>query len=247
MSKTPDRALLQVKILSLFPEMFPGPLGFSVAKRALEKGIWSYQAINIREFGVGRHKNVDAPQYGGGKGAVIRADVLSRAIDANLSHIAKVYYFSAKGRTINQSIVREIIDQRNVMLVCGRFEGIDERIIAEYNVEQLSLGDFILSGGEIAALALLDSCIRLLPGVLARRQVCRDESFCDGMEGMLEHPVYTRPRMWRGLSVPCELLSGNHSKVDRWKKEQSLLITRLKRPELILGGGDERNGAEAGS
>jgi tRNA (guanine37-N1)-methyltransferase len=240
MSQSDANPLFLAKIISLFPEMFPGPLGFSVAKRALEQSIWSYELINIRDFGVGRHKTVDSPQYGGGKSAVMRADVVSSAIEANLSGVNSIYYFSARGKLINQSIVREVIAQKSVMFICGRFEGIDERIIAEYNAVELSLGDFILSGGEIAALALLDACVRLLPGVLAKSHVPHDESFCDGMSGMLEHPLYTKPRVWRGHSVPDELLSGDHSKINRWKREQSLLITRLRRPDLIPGYGNEQ-------
>lgn len=237
MTSTP--CLFHAKILSLFPEMFPGPLGFSVAKRALNGGIWSYEVINIRDFGLGAHKSVDSPQYGGGGGAVLRADVLANALDANLNGVEEIYYFSPRGKPLSQPIIEDAVRKAKVMLICGRFEGVDERLLEEYNPTQVSLGDFILSGGEIAALAFLDACIRILPGTLARPPIARHESFGEGMCGMLEHPIYTKPRMWRNRSVPDELLSGDHAKIERWRREASVLVTEKARPGLNSGRTDE--------
>lgn len=225
-------------ILTIFPEMFPATLGHSLAGQALEEGIWGYDAINIRDFGVTQHKNVDDKPYGGGNGMVMRADVLGNAIDFahQKNKFKKIYYMSPRGKPLNQRVVHEIAAEKNIGIICGRFEGIDERIINEYNVEELSLGDFILSGGELAAMTLLDACIRVLPDVLVNQDTLKEESFClqdkDG-NPLLEYPLYTRPPEWKGHKVPDILVSGDHGKVEEWRYEKALEITRAKRPDLI--------------
>jgi tRNA (guanine37-N1)-methyltransferase len=223
-----------VTILSIFPDMFPGTLGFSIPKKALEKGLWSYQTVNIRDFGIGIHKRVDDPQCAGLGGMVMRADVLSNAIDAHLAKGDDIFYLSPRGRKVSQSVIEEIVRSNRIMLICGRFEGVDERVLEEYNVKELSIGDFILSGGEVAAMALLEACVRILPGVLTDHRVVDDDSFGKGISGMLEYPLYTKPRTWKNKSVPEVLVSGNHEAVFRWKKQKSFEITNLKRPDLIL-------------
>lgn len=226
-----------VTILTTFPEMFPSTLAYSLAGNALKQGIWSYDVINIRDFGVTRHKNVDDDPYGGGNGLVMRVDVLSEAIDYALTKYpdSEIYYMSPRGRVIKQSIICEVLSKKNIIIVCGRFEGIDERVIEEYNVTEISLGDFILSGGEVAAIAMMDACIRLIPGVLANNETLIEESFSDiHHEGLLlEYPLYTRPSMWRGRSVPDVLLSGNHRQIEEWRKKESVRITLERRPDLL--------------
>lgn len=222
-------------ILTIFPEMFPGPLGHSLAGGALKKGIWEYEIIDIRDFGLTKHKNVDDEPYGGGSGMVMRADVLGNALDKAMkdSDTDIIYYMSPRGKIFNQRLAEEIIEEKNIIILCGRFEGIDERVIHEYNVREISIGDFILSGGEIASLAMLDSCIRLLPGVLGNKNTLSEESFSIGNSNLLEYPLYTRPEIWRGAKVPEVLLSGNHAKIEEWKIDQSREITKKRRPELL--------------
>ncbi len=225
-------------ILTIFPEMFPSTLGYSLAGQALNKNLWSYEIINIRDFGVTKHHNVDDEPYGGGNGLVMRADVLSGALDKALSKTpnADIYYMSPRGIPLKQSLVREIVCKKNIIILCGRFEGIDERVIEEYNVTEISLGDFVLSGGEVAAVALLDACIRLIPGVLANQSTLIEESFSeiesDGL--LLEYPLYTRPAIWRERCVPEVLLSGNHQDIKEWKKAEAIKITATRRPDLLL-------------
>lgn len=230
-------AKFRVTILTLFPEMFPGPLGYSLAGSAHAKNIWSCDVINIRDFGLTKHKNVDDEPYGGGNGLVMRADVLGRALDhaQAINPGAKIYYPSPRGKVLNQSVARGIVAEKNVIILCGRFEGIDERVIDEYNATEISIGDYILSGGEIAGFAILDTCIRLLPGVLANQETLISESFEDGGDfgSLLEYPLYTRPQEWRGKKVPDVLLSGNHKQIEKWKFEQAKLITSKRRPDLL--------------
>ena len=183
-------------ILCLFPNVFPGILGESVVGRALKKGIWSYKVVDIKDYGILPHKKVDAKQYGGGEGMVIRADVLERCIEDNMPcNNAPIYYFSPKGRKINNDVIKELIDIKKFILICGKFEGIDDRVVQEYNMKQISIGDFIVSSGEVCAFALLDACVRMIPGVLNKEKSFINESFSfvEGLEGILEYPIYTKP------------------------------------------------------
>lgn len=231
-------------ILTLFPGMFPGSLGYSLAGKALKNGIWSYDIVNIRDFGLTRHKKVDDEPCGGGNGLVLRPDVLGPALDKALADAdkagfarekVKIYYPSPRGRLFTQRQAHEMSRERRIIILCGRFEGVDERIIDEYNAEQVSVGDYILSGGEMAASVILDSIIRLLPGVLENQNTLKDESFERGAgnKKLLEYPLYTKPALWRGRRVPEVLLSGNHKEVAKWREEKSLQITQELRPDLL--------------
>ncbi len=219
-----------VQVLTLFPEMFPGPLGHSLAGKALEGGIWSLDCLDIREFAKDKHQTVDDSPFGGGPGMVMRPDVLDAALQASkASEGRKLIYLTPRGRPLEQSRVRSLVDGPGPVLVCGRYEGIDERVIDAWDMEELSIGDYVLSGGEVAAMSLLDSCIRLLPGVMGSAQSPDEESF-EG--GLLEYPHYTRPRSWRDRDVPEVLLSGHHEKVRDWRRSQAERITRERRPDL---------------
>jgi tRNA (guanine37-N1)-methyltransferase len=224
-------------ILTLFPEMFPGSLGYSLASRALLNKIWSYDVINIRDFGLTKHKNVDDEACGGGNGLIMRPDVVGPALDKALSENPDtiIYYPSPRGKLFNQELAHKISKEKKIIILCGRFEGIDERIIDEYNAEQISVGDYILSGGEVAASVILDSVVRLLPGVLVNQKTLEEESFERKHNGkkMLEHPLYTKPSIWRGRKVPEVLLSGNHSEIEKWKQDQSMQVTQTLRPDLL--------------
>ncbi len=218
-------------VLTLFPGMFPGPLGLSLAGTALKQGVWSLETVDIRGFASDKHATVDDAPYGGGPGMVLRADVLAAAIDAVGKRTAAVpsIYLSPRGARLNQRRVTELAAGPGVLLVCGRFEGVDERVLEARGIEEVSLGDFVLSGGEPAALALLDATVRLLPGVMGAEDSSADESFADGL---LEYPHYTRPRTWGGRTVPDVLVSGNHAEVAKWRREQAKKITRERRPDL---------------
>jgi len=219
-------------ILTLYPEMFPGPLGTSLSGDALARGIWSLEARNIRDHGLGRHRAVDDTPAGGGPGMVIRADVLARALDAALvpDDARPRLLMSPRGHPLTQARVRELAAVPGVILVCGRFEGIDERVIEGRGLEEVSIGDYVLSGGEIASLVTLDACVRLLPGVMGKEASGSEESF---ENGLLEYPHYTRPRDWEGRCIPDILLSGDHAKIARWRHEQSQRLTRERRPDLL--------------
>ena len=226
-------------ILTIFPEMFPGPLGASLAGRALKKDLWSLDVINVRDFGLTKHKNVDDEACGGGNGLIMRPDVLGPALDKALekSPNATILYPSPRGVLLNQSVSKQIALQNDVIILCGRFEGIDERVIDEYNVQQISIGDYVLSGGEVAAITILDSVIRLLPGVLANQGTLKEESFEVEIDGLplLEHPLYTKPSVWKGREVPEILLSGNHAEIQKWKRVESIKVTKTRQRELLLG------------
>lgn len=217
------------QILTLYPEMFPGPLGHSLSGRALEQGVWSCAAINIRDFATDKHHTVDDTPAGGGAGMVLKADVLARAIDTTHKHATPLIALTPRGKPITQARIREIAAGPGVTLLCGRFEGFDERIFAARNVEEVSVGDIILSGGEPAALMLLDACIRLLPTVMGAASSGDDESF---ESGLLEYPHYTRPAEWEGRMIPQVLRSGDHAKIAAWRKAQAEIDTRLRRPDL---------------
>ena len=223
---------MHFNILTIFPEMFPGTLAGGVVGRALERGIWSYDVINIRDFAINNYGSVDDTQFGGGAGMVMRPDVLGDALDS-IKNPGKIIYFSPRGKTLNQKIVREFIADQDATytLLCGRYEGIDERVIEQYNIMELSIGDYILSGGEIAAQVFVDSCVRVMDNVVhGGEDTTQNESF---EIGGLEWPLYTRPSVWRGRSVPEVLLSGHHGNIERWRKQQSVDITKERRPDLI--------------
>ncbi|MDC0033617.1 tRNA (guanosine(37)-N1)-methyltransferase TrmD [Alphaproteobacteria bacterium] len=216
------------RVLTLFPGMFPGPLGFSLAGKALDEGTWALEAIDIRGFAEDKHASVDAAPFGGGPGMVMRADVIDTALNS-VAPKARPIYLTPRGRPINQSRIKSLAAEAEITLVCGRFEGIDERVLEEHECEQLSLGDFVLSGGEPAAIALIDACVRLLPGVIGASGSLTEESF----EGdLLEYPHYTRPEHWRGRTVPELLLSGHHERIKTWRREAAERITRELRPDL---------------
>ncbi len=219
-------------ILTLFPEMFPGPLGLSLAGDALARGVWALETRQIREHGLGRHRAVDDTPAGGGPGMVMRADVLAAAIDAaqEQNDPRPRLLMSPRGRPLTQARVRDLARGPGAVILCARFEGVDERVIAARDLEEVSIGDYILSGGEVAALALMDACVRLLPGVMGEELSGEEESF-EG--GLLEYPHYTRPRDFEGRAIPDILLSGDHAKIARWRHEQALALTRARRPDLL--------------
>ena len=218
-------------VFTLYPDMFPGPLGASMSGTALAKGVWSLEAIDIRDHGLGRHRAVDDTPAGGGPGMVLRADVLAASLDAGVSADDRRprLLMSPRGAPLTQKMAREFAAGPGLVVVCGRFEGVDERVIEGRDLIEVSVGDYILSGGEIAALTLLDACVRLLPGVMGKDQSGDEESF-EG--GLLEYPHYTRPREWEGRQIPETLLSGDHARIARWRREQSEKLTRERRPDL---------------
>ena len=219
-------------VLTLYPDMFPGPLGLSMAGRGLEDGLWSLEARNIREYATDRHASVDDTPAGGGPGMVLKPDVLARAIDAagTDEDDRPRLLMSPRGRPLTQAYVRELATGTGVVIVCGRFEGVDERVIEARGLTEVSVGDYVLSGGEPAAHVVLDAIVRLLPGIMGNEASAADESF---EHGWLEHPQYTRPREWEGLEIPPVLLSGDHAAIARWKREQSEKLTMERRPDLI--------------
>lgn len=229
---------MHFNILTIFPEMFPGTLSSGVVGRALDKGIWSYNAINIRDFAINNYGSVDDEQFGGGAGMVMRPDVVGNAIDS-VKEKGKIIFFSPRGRVLNQKLVHEYAKCKTVTLLCGRYEGLDQRVIDEYDIEEVSIGDYVLSGGEVAAQVFIDSCVRLLDNVVGGGlEATGNESF---EIGGLEWPLYTRPSVWRGQSVPEVLLSGHHGNIERWRKQQSDEITRKRRPDLIKENKNEHN------
>jgi tRNA (guanine37-N1)-methyltransferase len=216
-------------VLTLYPEMFPGPLGVSLAGRALNEGIWSLQAHNIRDFAASKHRNVDDTPAGGGAGMVLRADVLAAAIDS-VADGRPVLALTPRGRPLAQARVRELATGDGAVLLCGRFEGFDERIFEARDVEPVAIGDYVLSGGELGAMVILDACVRLLPGVMGAASSGEEESF---EQGLLEYPHYTRPVTWEGRTIPEVLRSGDHARIAAWRHERALEDTRLWRPDLI--------------
>lgn len=222
----------KASIITLYPEMFPGSLAMSLAGNALENGTWQLETTNLREFGKGKHSNVDDTPAGGGAGMVLRADVLAEAIDATTDDLdtRPRLLMSPRGKPLTQNKVRELAKGDGVVIVCGRFEGVDERVIEARNLQEISIGDYILSGGEPAATILLDAVVRLLPGVMGNQESGERESF---ENGLLEHPHYTRPAEFEGRTIPEVLTSGNHGKVDEWRHEKSVELTKARRPDLI--------------
>jgi len=216
-------------VLTLFPEMFPGPLGLSLAGRALEAGLWRLEAHGIRGFATDRHRHVDDTPFGGGPGMVMRPDVVDAAVAAGHGGGRRLVFLTPRGRLLDQGLVRELAAGPGVTLLCGRYEGVDQRVVDAWDMEEVSIGDYVLSGGEPAAMILADTCVRLLPGVMGNAETAGEESF---ETGLLEYPHYTRPAVWKDRGVPDVLVSGHHERVRAWRRAESERITRLRRPDL---------------
>lgn len=223
------------KIVTLFPDAFPGPLGLSLTGKALQEGLWALETIDLRTFGEGKHRNVDDNPAGGGAGMVLRADVVGRALDEAATGAPAdrarwpVIYVSPRGKPFDQAMARRFSEAEGMTLLCGRFEGVDQRVLDHHQVEEVSLGDFVLTGGEIAAMALIDATVRLIPRVLGNQASTEEESFSDGL---LEHPQYTRPVTWQGREIPEVLLSGHHAKIAAWRRAEAERLTKERRPDL---------------
>jgi tRNA (guanine37-N1)-methyltransferase len=226
--------MFRATIFTLMPDMFPGPLGASLSGDALARGLWSLETRNIRDHGIGRHRAVDDTPAGGGPGMVIRADVLAASLDAGIApgDTRPRLLMSPRGRPLRQEMVRELASGEGAVIVCGRFEGVDERVIAARGLEEVSIGDYVLSGGEIAAMVMIDACVRLIPGVMGKTESGSEESF---EQNLLEYPQFTRPREWEGRAIPDILLSGDHAKIARWRREEAERLTRERRPDLLDG------------
>ncbi len=219
-------------VLTIFPEMFPGPLGFSLSGKALAREVWKLDAVDLRDYATDRHRTVDDAPFGGGAGMVMRPDVVARAVDELAARGAPGprVYLTPRGERLTQARVREWAAGPGVLLLCGRYEGVDQRVIEARGFLEVSIGDFVLSGGELAAMAVIDACVRLLPGVVGDAASLEEESFA---EGLLEYPHYTRPRVWEGRPVPEVLLSGHHAEISAWRRRQALETTRRRRPDLL--------------
>ncbi len=233
----------QATVLTLYPEMFPGPLAFSLAGRAAAAGIWSLDTVQIRDFATDRHRSIDDTPAGGGAGMVMRADVLAAATDA-VGYDRPMLAMSPRGEPLTQALVRNLAAGPGVSILCGRFEGIDERLFDARPIRPVSVGDYILSGGETAALVLLDACVRLIPGVMGASESGVDESF---ETGLLEYPHYTRPFEWEGRTIPEALRSGDHARIAAWRKSRALEDTRSRRPDLIAGQGGQAQAPPSGA
>lgn len=221
----------EARIITLFPEAFPGVLGASLTGKALQDGLWRLKTTDLRTFGLTKHRNVDDTPYGGGAGMVLRSDVVAKAIDHTLSGAPKapLVYLSPRGKPFTQAKAQAWANAPGLTMLCGRFEGVDQRVIDAYDIEEVSLGDFVLTGGEIAAQAMIDATLRLIPGILGNHDSTVDESFSDGL---LEHPQFTKPAIWNDMSVPEILTSGDHGKIAKWRQEQSEALTKNRRPDL---------------
>ena len=221
--------MLQAQVFTLYPEIFPGPLNKGLYGKAMAKKLWDLNVINIRDAATDKHKTVDDTPYGGGSGMLLKPDVLANSIDQNVKKGDKIFYLSPKGKIFDQKLAQELSKEKSFSLICGHFEGVDERVLSTRNIVEISIGDFILSGGETAALVVLDSVLRLLPGVLGNEKSVSEETF---ENGLLEYPQYTKPQVWEEKSVPEVLLSGDHGKIKDWRLSQSEAITRDRRPDL---------------
>jgi len=219
----------KAQVFTLYPEIFPGPLNKGLYGKALSKKIWDLKVVNIRDSAEDKHKTVDDTPFGGGSGMLLKSDILAKSIDQNINIGEKIFYLSPKGKKFDQKIAKDFSNEKYINLICGHFEGIDERILTTRNIEEISIGDFILSGGETAAFVIIDSILRLLPGVIGNDMSKKDESF---ENGLLEYPQYTKPLVWEKKSVPEVLLSGDHAKIKDWRLSQSEAITRDRRPDL---------------
>ena len=221
--------MFQAQVFTLYPEVFPGPLAKGLYGKALFNKLWNLEVINIRDSATDKHKTVDDTPYGGGTGMLIKADVLANSLDQKVKKGERIFYLSPKGKKFDQKLAQELAKEKSISLICGHFEGVDERVLTTRNIEEISIGDYILSGGETAALVVLDSILRLLPGVIGNDKSSLDETF---ENGLLEYPQYTKPQIWEEKSVPDVLLSGDHSKIKDWRLSQSEAITRDRRPDL---------------
>ena len=219
----------KAQIFTLYPEIFPGPLSKGLYGKALSNKIWDLEIVNIRDAAEDKHRTVDDSPFGGGSGMLLKANILAKSIDQNKMNGQRIFYLSPKGKKFDQKFAKELSNEKSISLICGHFEGVDERLLTTRNIEEISIGDFILSGGETAAFIVLDSVLRLLPGVLGNDQSKKEETF---ENGLLEYPQYTKPQVWEEKSVPEVLLSGDHSKIKDWRLSQSEAITRVRRPDL---------------
>jgi tRNA (guanine37-N1)-methyltransferase len=217
------------RIFTLYPEYFPGYLNKGLFGKAMNEKIWNLETVNIRDYTFDKHKTVDDTPYGGGSGMIIKADVLAKSLDENIKEKEKIIYLSPKGKLFDHKYAKELSTEKTLNLICGHFEGIDERIIQNRNIEEVSIGDFVLSGGEVATFVVLDAILRFIPGVLGNENSTQDESF---ENGLLEYPQYTKPQNWEDKSVPDVLLSGDHAKIKDWRLSQSEAITRVRRPDM---------------
>ena len=217
------------RIFTLYPDCFPGPLSKGLYGKAMEKKIWNIETVNIRDYATDKHKTVDDTPYGGGFGMLIKPDVLAAALDKKTKKNDRIYYLSPKGKPFNQAVAKDLSKEKTINLICGHFEGIDQRVIESRNIIELSIGDFVLSGGESAAFVVIDSILRLIPGVIGNNNSINEETF---ENGLLEYPQYTKPQIWEKKSVPDVLLSGDHAKIKGWRLSQSEAITRDRRPDL---------------
>ena len=221
--------MFQAQVFTLYPEAFPGPLDKGLYGKALSNKLWNLSVINIRDSAADKHKTVDDTPYGGGTGMLLKADVLASSLDQKVKKGERVFYLSPKGKKFDQKLAQDLSKEKSISLICGHFEGVDERVLTTRNIEEISIGDYVLSGGETAALVVLDSILRLLPGVLGNDKSSLDETF---ENGLLEYPQYTKPQIWEEKSVPEVLLSGDHNKIKDWRLSQSEAITRVRRPDL---------------
>jgi len=221
--------MLRAQVFTLYPEIFPGPLAKGIYGKAQNNKLWDLSVINIRDAATDKHKTVDDTPYGGGTGMLLKADVLANSLDQNVKKGERIFYLSPKGKIFDQKLAQDLSKEKSISLICGHFEGVDERVLTTRNIEEISIGDYVLSGGETAALVVLDSILRLLPGVLGNDKSSVDETF---ENGLLEYPQYTKPQIWEEKSVPEVLLSGDHNKIKDWRLSQSEAITRDRRPDL---------------
>ena len=217
------------QVFTLYPDCFPGPLDKGLYGKAMEKKIWDLKTVDIRDYALDKQKTVDDTPYGGGSGMLLKPDVVAKSLDANIKNGEKIFYLSPRGKVFNQNIAKEISKENKVKLICGHFEGIDQRVLDNREIEEISIGDFVLSGGETASYVFLDAILRLIPGVIGNEESKNEESF---ENGLLEYPQYTKPQIWEEKSVPNVLLSGDHAKIKDWRLTQSKAITRHRRPDL---------------
>ena len=221
--------MFQAQVFTLYPEFFPGPLAKGLYGKALSNKLWNLNVVNIRDAATDKHKTVDDTPYGGGTGMLLKPDILAKSIDQRVKKDERIFYLSPRGKKFDQKFARDLSKEKSISLICGHFEGVDERILDTRNIEEISIGDYVLSGGETAALVVLDSILRLLPGVLGNEKSAIDETF---ENGLLEYPQYTKPQIWEEKAVPDVLLSGDHNKIKHWRLSQSEAITRVRRPDL---------------